>query len=196
MLFFFPIGFFIIFSYFFSLYISLLKIDLRNHLRIFLVPLIKQLSDQIDEKALIFLDLDFSSPVTEDKLVKTGESGNNGLARIFQHHWIDGKIILKDRVVIYWNVEDIVRQRQTKFSDKTEKMKFRDYEILHRLDFEFHAPSDRYQPVQANLQEKEGWIIIKLMKESTSGSLDQGVDPELFIGCVDEAYKMVRSISL
>ena len=90
-LFFFPIGFLIMFGYFFSLFISLLKIDISNHLRIFLVPLIEKLKERIDQTSSIYLKMDFSSPVTREKFTETLSPSKEKPVKVFKHHWGKGE---------------------------------------------------------------------------------------------------------
>ncbi len=193
-LFFLPIGFLIIFAYFFSLYMSLLKIDISNHMRLFLVPMIEEIREKMNEGANVYLKMDFSSAVTKEKLLETADNEKNKSVKTFRHHWIDGELTLKDGNILEWEIEDRVQQRKSSLADKTERMKFKDYEISHLLKMKITASNDTFRPLDDHLKVENGQIFIPLENESNSTSLEQGMDPAVFMNLLDEAYSKIQPV--
>ncbi len=191
-LFFLPIGFVIIFAYFFSLYMSLLKIDISNHMRLFLVPLIDQLEERLNENANVYLKMDFSSSVTKEKLLESGEDKS---VKTFRHHWIDGELTLNDGIILEWGIEDVVQQRKSTLADKAERMKFKDYAISHLLKMKLTASTHNFKTVDENLKAENGQLIVHLENESTSTSLDEGMDPAVFLNLLDEGYSKFQALA-
>ena len=197
-LFFLPLGFLIIFAYFFSLYISLLKIDISNHMRIFLVPLIGILKEQIPESAEIYLKLDFSKAVGKEKLTVTDEAGGDKQTRFYRHHWMDGKVTLNDGITVKWSIEDEIIRRNSRLMEKAEKMKFSDYEIRHLLKMHLSASTDLFTPADESVILKDGHLVLNLEDESQSNSLDQGMEPTVFIDLMNQGisrFKPLHQIS-
>ena len=193
-LFFLPLGFLIIFAYFFSLYISLLKIDISNHMRIFLVPLISILKEQISDSTEIYLKMDFSKAVSREKIAESVSATGAKQTGFFRHHWIDGKVILNDGITVEWNIEDEITRRNSKLLDKAEKMKFRDYDIKHLLKMKFLASSEIYTPADQSVIRHNGQLILDLENESVSNSLEQGMEPPVFVKLMEEGIARFKPI--
>ncbi len=103
-MFFFPIGFFLIFFYFLFTYIALSKIDIGNNLRIFVVPLLKKYLEQGNIEENLQLRMDFSSPISPERLTATVESNHKDRSKLYKHHWMEGSIQYNDGVKITWEV--------------------------------------------------------------------------------------------
>ncbi len=192
-LFFFPITFLIIFIYFLSLYLSLLKIDISNNMRVFLVPLIQELDRRMDEKATLNLKMNFSSPVTFDKLTGTLHDHGEKPVKEYRHDWMEGKLVLKDGNRLEWHIRDIVHEKGSKFSEKAEKMKFKDYEITHHLDLKFFPDLSKFRLIDENYLSGGEEKVLELHAESKSESLEEGMDPKLFIDLLDEACSKIEA---
>lgn len=185
-LFFLPLGFLIIFTYFFSLYLSLLKIDISNHMRIFLVPLITLLKEHIPESTEIYLKMDFSKAVSKDKLAEPEQAEGSKQTKLFRHHWIDGRVTLNGGITLKWNIEDEITRRNSKLMDKAEKMKFRDHEIRHLLKMHLSAPAGLFTPADQSVIRKDDHLVVSLQDESESKSLDEGMEPSVFMDLMQQ----------
>ena len=194
-MFFFPIGFFLIFFYFLFTNIALSKIDIGNNLRIFVVPLLKKYLDERNIKEELKLRMDFSSPIASERLTATVESKSKDRNKVYKHHWMEGSIQYNDGVKITWEIEDIVKKIERNLQDKATNMDMSSiFNVDHILNMHFYAPVARFDSINKELMEsKDGeFYILSIHKKDISNSLDEGMDPQTFIAAVEEGYKKLK----
>ncbi len=193
-LFFFPVGFFLLFFYFLIMYITLNRIDIGNNLRIFIVPLLENYKEENSVNALIDLKMDFSNPKKHKNLIKQME-GQDESGRIFKHHWMEGKLTFTDQIMIQWNIEDVVEETRKNFKKRTgnqigQKEK---NSIRHKLDLKFLVPKNKFELLnkEAETTESEEYIIIQINRESSSNTLEEGMSPLVFLNAIKEGYEKI-----
>lgn len=192
-LFFFPMGFFLLFFYFLMMYFLLNKIDISNHLRIFIVPLLEYFRENRTVNGPIALKMDFSNPKKDKNLA--GELDDQVQSdKIFRHRWMEGKVTLKDRISIHWNITDIVKESGKYFiGSKEQGNKKKKIKIVHKLDMNFQIPKDQFKLKKQNSKsvETEDYHVIQINKEDFSESLQEGMSPQVFLEAIQEGYSQI-----
>lgn len=194
-LFFFPIGFIILFIYFVVTFFLLSKIDIGNNMRLFIVPMLEHFLRKGTVTEAFSLRMDFSHPITKDRLSENDDEEDIKTGNIYRHHWMDGNMVFNDGVKITWEIEDVISKRDN--SDKKSRKK-RDttgkYQIQHVLNMHFSAPKEHFLAVNKDMMETDDgfYYIVSIHKKDTSDSLDDGMAPEVFISSLEEGYHFVR----
>ena len=194
-LFFFPIGFLILFIYFVVTFFLLRKIDLGNNMRLFIVPMLEHFRKKESVKEAFSLRMDFSHPITKERVSESEEEENQKPGSVYRHHWMDGNMTFDDGVKITWEIEDVISKRTGnakragKKNDQTGK-----YEIQHILNMHFSAPKEHFIAVNEDMMETDDglYYIVSIHKKDISESFDEGMSPEVFISSIEEGYHFVR----
>jgi len=177
------------------MYITLSKIDIGNNLRIFVVPLLKKYLLDGNIKDNLQLKMDFSSPISPERLTATVESNQKDRNKLYKHHWMEGSIQYNDGVKITWEIEDIVKKIERELPNKAANLDLSSiYKVDHILNMHFYAPKNKFDSVNKELMEsKDGeFYILSIHKKDISNSLEEGMDPQTFISSVEEGYKKLR----
>ena len=194
-LFFFPIGFLILFIYFVVTYFLLSKIDIGNNMRLFIVPMLEYFSKQGSVKKAFSLRMDFSHPITKERLSKADDEENQKTDSIYRHHWMDGNMMFNDGVKITWEIEDVISKRDGNLKrGGNKKDPTRKYEIQHILNMHFSAPKEHFIAINKDMMETDDglYYIVSIHKKDISDSFDEGMSPEVFISSIEEGYHFVR----
>ena len=194
-LFFFPIGFAILFIYFVVTFFLLSKIDIGNNMRLFIVPMLEHFQHQGSVKEAFSLRMDFSHPINKERLSETEEEDSSKPGNIYRHHWMDGKMVFNDGVKITWEIEDVVSKRDGNIrKDSEKKDSAGKYQVQHILNMHFSAPKEHFLAINKDLMETDDGLfyIVSIHKKDTSESLDEGMSPEIFISSLDEGYHFVK----
>jgi len=199
-LFFFPIGFTFLFLYFLLTYIRLSRIDVGNHLRLFIVPLLETIKDSLDPDTKIFLKMDFSMPVKKANLIQHQEHERIGTITKYRLNWMNGEIEMKFGQKLKWDITDEVKEMLGKIEDKATKMKLNaEYDVSHLLNFYFFAPKGIFNPIDASdksVIEQDEYYVFNIQKKDTSKSLQEGMEKEVFLEALDEANSKFNRIEL
>jgi len=194
-LFFFPIGFIVLFIYFVVTYFLLRKIDIGNNMRIFIVPMLEQFQVKRSLEKPFYLRMDFSNPITKERLSQTIEEEKERPSNVYKHHWMDGNMEFKDGVKISWEINDVIRKNDGEIQDKLSgKETLGKYQIQHTLNMHFSAPTEKFMPENKDMMETDDgkFYIVSIHKKDISESLDQGMSPEVFISSLEEGYHFVK----
>ena len=194
-LFFFPIGFAILFIYFLVTFFLLSKIDIGNNMRLFIVPMLEHFQRQGSVKEAFSLRMDFSNPITKERLSETDEEDNNKPGNIYRHHWMDGRMVFNDGVKITWEIEDVINKREDNYKKEPEKTgSTGKYQIQHILNMHFSAPKEHFLAVNEDMMETDDGLfyIVSIHKKDISESLEEGMSPNVFISSLDEGYHFVK----
>lgn len=192
-MFFFPIGFFMLFLYFLVTFLTLSRIDIGNHMRLFIVPVLEKIEVENIVKSKVSLHMDFSNPATKENRTRSPEMEGN--KKVYWHHWMNGEMTLTDNIEVKWNIKDLVKQRENSLQDRAANMDLTtNYEITHILHMEFLVPGDSFEAIDKNLSLTEGqdYYLIKIEREDTSASLEEGMKPETFLNSLKERYRQIR----
>jgi hypothetical protein len=194
-LFFFPIGFLILFIYFVVTFFLLSKIDIGNNMRLFIVPMLEHFHRKGSIKEAFSLRMDFSHPITKERLSETDEEENKNAGSIYRHHWMDGKLVFNDGVKITWEIEDMISKRDNNIKkDPKKKDPSGKYEIQHILNMHFSAPKEHFSAVNEDMMETDDGLfyITSIHKKDISESLNEGMSLDIFISSIEEGYHYVK----
>lgn len=194
-LFFFPIGFIILFVYFVVTFFLLSKIDIGNNMRLFIVPMLEYFRKKGSVKEAFSLRMDFSHPVTKERLSKSDEEENQKQGSIYRHHWMDGKMVFDDGVKITWEIEDVVSKKDGGMKRNGNKKNISGkYQIQHVLNMHFSAPKEHFIAINEDMMETDDglYYITSIHKKDISDNFDEGMSPEVFISSIEEGYHYVR----
>lgn len=185
-LFFFPVGFFLLFFYFLMMYITLNKIDIGNNLRMFIVPLLEHFKETKAVTGPVNLKMDFSNPKKDKNLA--GQMDDQVVSdKLFRHHWMEGKLILDNQISIQWDITDIVKERGSYFS-VSGKQKDLDKKnmIVHKLGMKFKVPKNKFEIVKSDINtiDTDDFWIIQIYREDSSTSLEEGMSPDIFLNAI------------
>jgi hypothetical protein len=189
-LFFFPLGFSLLFFYFLIMYITLNKIDIGNNLRYFIVPLLEhyKVEDRINHP--VYLKMDFSNPKDPKNAIKKADDpGGQGI--VFRHHWMDGEMIFTDKVIVRWKIDDIVSESGRTIKEKTRIVKNR---VKHELEVEFLIPKNGFhvEKQELELSDTGEHYTFSLKRADISESLQEGMVPRTFIEAISAGYQHIR----
>jgi hypothetical protein len=193
-LFFFPIAFLTLFVYFVVTFFLLSKIDIGNNLRLFIVPMLEYFRKQGSVKKAFSLRMDFSHPITKERLSESDEEENQKPGSIYRHHWIDGKMVFEDGVKITWQIEDVINKKEGGIRSSTKNAPAGKYEIQHVLNMHFSAPKEHFIAVNKDMMETDDglYYITSIHKKDISESFEEGMSPEVFTSSIQEGYHFVR----
>lgn len=185
-LFFFPVGFFLLFFYFLMMYITLNKIDIGNNLRMFIVPLLEHFKETKAVTGPVDMKMDFSNPKKNKNLA--GLMDDQVVSdKLFRHHWMEGKLILDNQISIQWDITDIVKERGSYFSvSGKRKDPDRKNVIVHKLGMKFKIPKNKFEIVKSDIDtiDTEDYWIIQIYREASSISLEEGMSPDIFLDAI------------
>ncbi|HLF36035.1 MAG TPA: hypothetical protein VI583_17460 [Cyclobacteriaceae bacterium] len=175
---------------------KLIRLDLSNHLRIFLMPLLFVLKDKAGEKARLSLSLDLRNPKNLNPSKKYKESDTD--IKLFEPKYIIGKIKLLDETGMEFIISDEIRSlrivRRTSSRTKIKhKNKVSQYYFI-RLTF----PKKYYMAKngiagQARMEETLDSIICKLKAKTKTDHIEEIISVEQFLNSVQELYGLVQS---
>jgi hypothetical protein len=193
-LFFFPIGFFLLFFYFLMMYFTLNKIDIGNNLRIFIVPMLEQLNMHYKIEDPFYMKMDFSNPRKKKYLVNSTDPENEN-RKIFIQPWMEGTLTFDDQVRIQWTIVDTVNERRKGLSETASRLGLtQKFSVLHQLKMHFQIPKDNFELIKKDqdMDEMDNFYIVKMNKEDESSSIYEGMDPEVFLETIREGYEKIR----
>jgi hypothetical protein len=151
-----------------------------------------------DKKSLeipFYMRMDFSNPITKERLSQTIEEEKERPGNIYKHHWMDGNMEFNDGVKISWEIEDVIRKNDGDIQDKLSGNELvGKYHIQHTLNMHFSAPKEQFIADNKDMMETNDgkYYIVSIHKKDISESLDQGMSPEVFISSLEEGYHFVK----
>ncbi|MBR9998903.1 MAG: hypothetical protein KFF73_08030 [Cyclobacteriaceae bacterium] len=193
-MFFFPVGFFLLFFYFLIMYITLNKIDIGNNLRFFIVPLLEHFKEENRIDGPVFLNMDFSNPKNRKNIIHQTVDPERQ-RKLFQHHWMQGEMMFTDQVMISWKIVDTVTDYGKNLQEKAGNRDLKKKNLVtHQLDLVFHVPKKRFDIEKPGPEVKDAgnYYEMNLNRSDTSDSLEVGMMPETFLEAVREGYHYIR----
>jgi hypothetical protein len=146
-------------------------------------------------KEAFSLRMDFSHPITKERLSESDEEENQKPVSIYRHHWMDGKMEFNDGVKITWEIEDVISKKNSGIKGRgNKKSSAGKYEIQHVLNMHFSAPKEHFDAVNRDIMETDDglYYIVSIHKKDVSDGLDEGMSPDVFISSIEEGYHFVR----
>lgn len=189
--------------------------DVPNHLRLFVVPLLSILREEMHSGERLYLRLDLRGATVPDKvysnqLSKTGlrlqSHGSKIKEEFFQDPWLASSAKLADGTRLQMRVVDRVRKRQEtkkrtsgKYKTKT-KYKIRS-RVEARLQFKrtkYAFSKDGLQPAKnekLDVQSDADKDTVQIRRTVNSTAVNQPVSLYEFLDLLAKAYKQVKPVS-
>ncbi|WP_020531708.1 SdpI family protein [Flexithrix dorotheae] len=188
------------------------KMDLTNHLRLFIVPLLAILKEESRKKEKIDLEINLNNPCEKDNIVETIPNSNKKYPKVkttfYDLQWMSGKAKLQDQTQLHWTVNDLVRKRDITKKNPRGKIKFKTkYKVKHNVNLKLSIPKESYelvknpnenQPVNGAYKmayvSSDRFHVFKIRSTDVSATLDESVKLNHFLGTITKAYKHVKPI--
>ncbi|MBX2842881.1 MAG: hypothetical protein KTR26_14015 [Flammeovirgaceae bacterium] len=188
------------------------SMDLANHLRLFIVPLLAILKEESRKKEKIDLEVNLNDPCKEENIVETIPNSNKNYPKIkttfYGIQWMSGKARLQDQTQLQWTVNDLVRKRDVTKKNPRGKIKYKTkYKVKHNVNLKLSIPKESYELVQdpnenqpTNGPYKMGYSssdrfhVFKIRSTDVSATLDESIKLNHFLGIITKAYKHVKPI--
>ncbi len=177
---------------------KLVHLDLTNHLRLFLMPLLYILVEKSGDKADLALTLDLRNPVKKDPTRRYKELEND--IKFYDPKYIIAKIKLLDETTMEFIVSDDIRAMRIvkhSFSGKT-KIKHKD-KVARFYFIRLVFPKKYYRvkndaTTSVRLEETSDNIVCKLKAKAKSQKIDEIISVDEFLKSVEELYNLVEVI--
>ena len=172
--------------------------DLSNHLRLFLIPLLKVLHEKAGPKASLLLKLDFR-PHGKQEMKNKYKQGNRTI-RQFNPEWLKGAVVLRDGTKMDLQLADDLKKltvRKTSASGKTKiknKVKSTHFLLIRltlKKDF-YTLKNDQNEEVIAS--EVEDKIVLKTKVKQKVTIAEDVLAIKQFLEVLDKLYAAVDPV--
>lgn len=187
--------------------------DVPNHLRLFVVPLLSILREEMINGELLYLRLDLRGGSVPDKmysnqLSKTGlklqSQGSKIKEEFFQDPWISGSAKLADGTRLQMRVVDRVRKREETKRRTSGKYKTKTkYKIKSRVEARLQFKQTKYTFTKTGLQaaknekldvQASGGKDTLQMRRTVHSVVNEPVSLYEFLDLLAKAYKQVKPV--
>jgi hypothetical protein len=182
---------------------ALKKMDLGNHLRLFLMPFIVLIKEECEEEAKGRIKFDASNPISPKKITNTFKSTNTGLPHVtttvYTHPWLDAEFVLLDGTGLQLEFTDTILKKNIKKRGSSGKIKFKTKtKIKHSLEMRMSFKKDKYSLASLNAAyeyvDTPDYHSFKLKHKVESISVDQSVPVQHVLSMIGGAYQNVKPI--
>jgi hypothetical protein len=182
---------------------TLKKLDIGNHLRLFLMPFLVVLKEESSDDAKAKIIFDASPSTSPNKLVKTTSNNNSGYPKIktslYNHPWLDAEMMLADGTAIKFDFTDFVARKDITKRGSSGKIKSKvKIKIKHNLGIKISFRKDRYQFINKNgefiYSDINEFHQFKSKCKTISYSLDESIVFNDVLGLISRAYQNVKAI--
>ena len=177
---------------------KLVSKDLSNHLRLFLIPLLKVLYDKAGLKAPFSLKLDFR-PHGKQEMQEKYKVGNRTIKQ-FHPRWLSGSVMLKDQSVLELHLLDDLKKLtvrktnargKTKIKSKVKSTHFLLIKLVLSRDI-YHLKSEVPEDIVADQDAKKITLKSKLKHKVTSA--DDVLSVNEFLNLLEKMYLVVEAL--
>jgi len=188
--------------------------DVPNHLRLFVVPLLSILREEMDTGEQLYLRLDLRGAMVPDKmysnqLSKTGlrlqSSGSKIKEEFFQDPWLAGSAKFADGTRLQLRVVDRIRKREENKKRTSGKYKTKTkYKIKSRVEARLQFKRTKYAFSKVGLQAAKNEKLnvqsdaekdtVQIRRTVNSTAVNQPVKLYEFLDLLAKAYKQVKPV--
>jgi len=181
---------------------KLKKMDIGNHLRLFLMPFIVVLKEEADANSLLKITFDASEPLAKEKITNEVSSKGMSLPRIkstfYTNPWLNLRAVLADGSVVLLEFEDVVRKSRITKRGSSGKIKTKTkIKIKHRLVAKVLFKKEHYDFVHAasgiEYADVADYHQFKLKQKRISYSLQKSIELNDALGMIAAAYTSVKA---
>lgn len=174
-------------------------IDIENHFRLTLVPLLSILKEEMDVDDKLYLSIDCSNQESKEKITKIIEPSSKNMpyftTTYFKNPWLYMEGKFRDGTLISLNFEDTIRKKDiTKRSSRGKVKTKSKYKIVHKIKISLQFPKDRYQLKEPhkNPKERENYYEYVGIEKCVSNSPEIGMDLQFPLTGIARGYSTVR----
>jgi len=139
----------IVFSFLLWLFFQHKKIDLENHFRLTIVPLLSILKEEIDNDTKLYVAVDCSDQMAKEKVQRVVEPESKTMpyftATYYKNPWFYIEGTMKDGTYISMNFEDLIRKKDITKRGSRGKVKTKNkFKIVHKIKITMHFSKATY----------------------------------------------------
>jgi hypothetical protein len=190
----------------FVLVTKLSKRDLSNNFRLVALPFFAVLQEDMDPGEKASVNLDLSSPTSEEKLVRTSEPYAKGsyykiVDALYEDEWFAGSALLADGSTLHWEIaEEVTESKRTKRNARGKHKTKTKYHKRVRMTIDVALPSKIYAvdtsapgTTDAKVRAKEGAkrTALRVTRRIKVKSGDP-IHPRVFLDLIADAYRKAR----
>jgi len=182
---------------------KLKKLDLGNHLRLFLMPFLVILKEESSDDAKAKIKFDASSPISDKKMVKTTNSENRGYPKIktsfYNHPWLNAEFQLADGSFIILDFTDFIVKKNITKRGSSGKIKYKTkIKIKHNLGIKISFRKDHYHLQTSNggfhYADSPDYHQFKTKRKTITFSIDESIVFNDVLGLISSSYQNVKAI--
>jgi hypothetical protein len=183
---------------------ALKKLDIDNHLRLFLMPFLVMIKEECADEAKGRIKLDASNPINPKKITNTLRSTNKGLPQVtttvYSNPWLDADFLLIDGTGLQLEFTDTVLKKNIKKRGSSGKIKYKTKtKIKHRLEMKISFKKDRYSLSGSNPAyqyiDMQDYHVFKVKHKLESISVEQSIPVQDVLSMIAGAYQNVKILN-
>jgi len=192
-----------------ALWLVTRRVDLRNHLRLFVMPLLNLLGDDIKRGRTLKMRLDLRGSTVKDKFTEKLPTYKQGayhkvVESHFEDPWLDWEAVLADGAHLQLHMHDSVRQlKRTKRTARGKTKTKTKIKLRSRIEVQIKLPVDRFRARQLDsgrrgrqrmkIQDGEKWLSIRARQVVNGGELGEpALEPVLDL--ITHIYQGVEAL--
>ncbi len=153
------------------------RADLSNHLRLFVLPLITLLGDDMKPGSTLHLKLDLRGGLVKDKRTEKKAPYKKGVYHkivetLYLDPWLSGDMVLADGSRLQIHLSDAIRElKKTKRTARGKTKSKKKYKVKGLMDVHLKLPVERYQAkalaastnreMRIDVRQGEKWIGVR-----------------------------------
>jgi hypothetical protein len=185
---------------------TLKRMDIGNHLRLFLIPFLVVMKEECDDNAKGHIKFDASNPINPKKIINTTKTNPNGsglpeVTTTFYHHpWLNTEFIMADGTALQLEFTDNIQKKNIKKRGSSGKIKYKSkIKIKHRLEMKLSFKKDKYSLSEINkayeYSEDGENHLFKLKNRLESYSTEQSIPVQEVLSMMAGAYQNVKPLN-
>ena len=180
----------------YSLYIKHKTINLENSFRLFIVPLVGILKEEMSPESKIYLNINAKERISQENLLKHIPSQSSSYPQIdikfYKSNWFNSQFQFLDESVMDLRITDVIRIKEKTKRNPRGKIKTKlKYKISYRIKLNISFSKNRYELVKPSKEfsEDENKIFYKITKKVISTNIEEFLDINSVLGTIASAYK-------
>jgi hypothetical protein len=184
---------------------TLKKLDIGNHLRLFLMPFIIVMKEECEGDAKTRIKFDATHPVNPKKIVNSKKYNPNGrglpeiTATFYNHPWLDADFLMAEGTALHIECVDSVEKRRIKKRGSSGKIKYKTkLKIKHRIEIKMSFVKAKYNLAERNPAyeyiDHNDYHLFKAKHKLESLNTEQSIPVQQVLSMIAGAYQNVRPV--
>ncbi|MCB1141202.1 MAG: hypothetical protein H7A24_01565 [Leptospiraceae bacterium] len=174
------------------------SIDLENNFRIFLVPFLSILKEEMHPDSKIYVKLDCNPIEDESNIInsKTTDTSKYPYTKtnIYSKHWLDLSTELLDHSFLSLSITDVIIKKEKTKRNPRGKIKSKSKsKVVHKLNYQFKFSKSAYdlKPNSGSFTRDDSYFIMSGKKKIASPGENLQLDVNQVLGLIGSAYKQL-----